>query len=51
MDIASMGEELRDAKTALPKVGSTGLVVVFAVYLLMNVAYLAGAPGGGHRGR
>ena len=44
MDIASMGEELRDAKTALPKVGSTGLAVVSAVYLLMNVAYLLVLP-------
>ena len=39
-----MAEELRDAERALPKVGSTGLLVVSAAYVLMNAAYLLVLP-------
>ena len=44
MDVASLGEELRDPERALPKVGTTGLSVVSAAYVAMNVAYLLVLP-------
>ena len=44
MDVASLGEELRDPERALPKVGTTGLSLVSAAYVAMNVAYLLVLP-------
>lgn len=44
MDVASMGEELREPEKTLPKVGMTGLGIVSAAYIGMNVAYLLVLP-------
>ena len=44
MDVASMGEELRDPQRTLPRVGMTGLAIVSTVYISLNVAYLLVLP-------
>jgi APA family basic amino acid/polyamine antiporter len=44
MDVASMGEELRDPERALPRVGVTGLAIVSLAYICLNIAYLLVLP-------
>lgn len=44
MDVASMGEELVSPQKTLPRVGKTGLAIVSAAYILLNVAYLLVLP-------